>query len=74
MRDAFLLDPDIVFLNHGSYGACPKPVFEAYQRWQLDLERNPVAFLGRHSAALLAAARQRLGAFLGARRASSILI
>jgi isopenicillin-N epimerase len=67
MRDAFLLDPDIVFLNHGSYGACPKPVFEAYQRWQLDLERNPVAFLGRRSAASLAAARQRLGAFLGAR-------
>ena len=67
MRDAFLLDPDIVFLNHGSFGACPKPVFEAYQRWQLDLERNPVAFLGRRSAALLAAARQRLGAFLGAR-------
>ena len=67
MRDAFLLAPDIVFLNHGSFGACPKPVFEAYQRWQLDLERNPVAFLGRRSAALLAAARQRLGDFLGAR-------
>jgi len=67
MRDAFLLDPDIVFLNHGSYGACPRPVFEAYQRWQLELERNPVAFLGRRSAALLAEARQRLGAFLGVR-------
>ena len=67
MRDAFLLDPDIVFLNHGSYGACPRPVFEAYQRWQLELERNPVAFLGRRSAALLADARQRLGAFLGVR-------
>jgi len=67
MRSHFLLDPDIVFLNHGSYGACPKPVFEAYQRWQLELERNPVAFLGRRSAALLAAARHRLGSFLGAR-------
>ena len=53
MRDAFLLDPDIVFLNHGSFGACPKPVFESYQRWQLELERNPVAFLGRRSGALL---------------------
>lgn len=67
MRDAFLLDPDIVFLNHGSCGACPKPVFAAYQRWQLELERNPVAFLGRRSAALLAEARQQLGAFLGVR-------
>ncbi len=66
MRDAFLLDPDIVFLNHGSFGACPKPVFESYQRWQLELERNPVAFLGRRSGALLADARRRLGACLGA--------
>jgi isopenicillin-N epimerase len=65
MRDAFLLDPDIVFLNHGSYGACPKPVFDAYQRWQLELERNPVAFLGRRSASLLAEARRQLGDFLG---------
>ena len=66
MRDRFLLDPDTVFLNHGSYGACPKPVFEAWQCWQLEMERNPVAFLGRRSAALLADARERLGRFLGA--------
>ena len=41
----FLLDPEVTFLNHGSFGACPRPVFEAYQRWQLQLERQPVAFL-----------------------------
>jgi isopenicillin-N epimerase len=41
----FLLDEDVVFLNHGSFGACPRPVFEAYQAWQLKLERQPVAFL-----------------------------
>ncbi len=41
----FLLDPDVTFLNHGSFGACPRPVFERYQRWQLQLERQPVAFL-----------------------------
>ena len=41
----FLLDEDVVFLNHGSFGACPKPVYEAYQKWQLKLERQPVAFL-----------------------------
>jgi isopenicillin-N epimerase len=41
----FLLRPDVTFLNHGSYGACPRPVFEDYQRWQMQLESQPVAFL-----------------------------
>lgn len=45
LSSLFLLDPAVTFLNHGSFGACPKPVFEAYQRWQLKLERQPVAFL-----------------------------
>ena len=45
IRELFLLKQDLVFLNHGSFGACPKPVFEAYQAWQLKLERQPVAFL-----------------------------
>jgi isopenicillin-N epimerase len=67
VRDLFLLDPDVVFLNHGSFGACPAPVFEEYQRWQRELERNPVEFLGRRSAALLAEARAALAAFLGTR-------
>lgn len=42
----FLLREDVIFLNHGSFGACPRPVFAAYQEWQLELERQPVAFLG----------------------------
>ncbi len=66
MREHFLLDPDLVFLNHGSFGACPKPVFAELQRWQLAMERNPVEFLGRRSAELLHAARQRLATCLGA--------
>ncbi len=45
LSSLFLLDPDVTFLNHGSYGACPRPVFEDYQRWQMKLERQPVAFL-----------------------------
>jgi isopenicillin-N epimerase len=67
MRDCFLLDPNVVFLNHGSFGALPKSVFEAQRRWQLEMERNPVEFLGRRSGALLASARARLAAELGAR-------
>jgi len=47
LKQEFLLDPDVIFLNHGSFGACPRPVFETYQRWQAELERQPVEFLGR---------------------------
>src|SRR5204863_1788532 len=66
LRELFLLDPDVVFLNHGSFGACPLPVFETYQTWQRELERQPVAFLGRQAAALMAHARAQLAAYLGA--------
>lgn len=66
LRAQFLLSPDVVFLNHGSFGACPKPVFETYQRWQLELERQPVEFLGRRHDTLLNEARQRIGRYLNA--------
>ena len=64
LREQFLLDPDVVFLNHGSFGACPRPVFDEYQRWQRELERQPVEFLGRRSDDLLDTARTRLAAYL----------
>ncbi len=62
----FLLRPDVTFLNHGSYGACPAPVFETYQRWQRELESEPVEFLGRRIRPLLEEARAPLAAYLGA--------
>jgi len=65
IKDQFLLDPSIIFLNHGSFGACPRPVFEVYQAWQRELERRPVEFLGRHAAALMEESRARLAAYLG---------
>ena len=65
-RDDFLIRDDIVFLNHGSFGACPKPVFAAYQRWQLELERQPIDFLIRRRESLLAEARARLGDYVNA--------
>ena len=61
----FLLREDVVFLNHGSFGACPRPVFEAYQGWQLELEREPVEFLGRRLHDLLRAPREALATELG---------
>jgi len=66
MRDAFLLDPSITFLNHGSFGAMPKEVFEAYIGIVRELEAEPVEFLGRRSGALLEAALVELGIYLGA--------
>lgn len=66
LRHLFLLDPGIVFLNHGSFGACPRPVFEEYQRWQREMERQPVEFLSRRSRPLLREARRALADHLGA--------
>jgi isopenicillin-N epimerase len=64
LKSLFLLDPEVIFLNHGSFGACPKPVFETYQLWQRKLENQPVAFLGRDFFEFDRQARQALGAFL----------
>lgn len=62
----FLLDPEVVFLNHGSFGATPRPVFEAYQAWQRRLEHQPVRFLGTDLFDHLRHARQALAGFVGA--------
>ncbi len=44
LKDDFLLNPAYRHLNHGSFGACPRPIFENYQYWQLRLEQDPVHF------------------------------
>jgi len=64
LKSDFLLDPGVIFLNHGSFGSCPRPVFEAYQHWQRKLERQPVEFLGRHSKTLMEEARSALAEYL----------
>ncbi len=65
-RKLFLLDPSITFFNHGSFGACPRSVFEVYQDWQLQLERDPVDFIQRRLPGLLREAREVLAAYVGA--------
>jgi isopenicillin-N epimerase len=60
------LDPDVVFLNHGSFGACPTPVLEAQRAWRERLESEPVRFMVDELEPALDEARVRVGAFLGA--------
>jgi isopenicillin-N epimerase len=67
LKELFLLDPEVTFLNHGSFGACPRAVFERYQHWQRELEREPVDFIARRLGPLLAEARAALGDYVGAR-------
>ena len=47
LRKLFLVDPSCTYLNHGSFGVCPQPVFETYQGFQRELERQPVDCLDR---------------------------
>jgi isopenicillin-N epimerase len=65
MKDLFLLNPEITFLNFGSFGACPKPVFEEYQRWQLELEREPIQFMLHRGPAQLRTSREALATYVG---------
>jgi isopenicillin-N epimerase len=64
LRHHFLLNPRVVFLNHGSFGATPKPVFRVYQCWQRELENQPVEFLGRRFPGLMQVARKSLAEYL----------
>lgn len=70
----FLLKPDIVFLNHGSFGATPIPVFERYQHWQRELERQPVEFLGRKAKELLYQSRAALAEYLHTQPANLVYV
>ncbi len=60
------LDPEIAFLNHGSFGACPAPIQAVQQQLRDRIERQPVQFFVRDLEGLLDEARESLAAFLGA--------
>lgn len=74
MRDQFLLDPTVTFLNHGSFGACPAVVFEQYQQWQRELERQPVEFLGRRYGDLMDEALTALADYVGTSAANLVFV
>jgi len=64
LRALYQINMNITFLNHGSFGATPRSVFEVYQAWQRELEREPVAFVQRRQEKLLDAARSQIATWL----------
>lgn len=64
LKPLFLLDPKVVFLNHGSYGATPRAVFETHREWQRRLEHEPVQFINEELPHRLGEARGVLGEYL----------
>ena len=76
LRDQFLLREDVIYLNHGSFGACPAPVHRRYQALQCELESNPMAFLAedREFPRRMREARQELARFLGAQRDDLVFV
>ncbi len=70
MKRFWTLDPEVTFLNHGSFGACPRPVLDAQQVLRAEMEREPVAFLERRFEVLLDGAREALAEFAKKARAA----
>ena len=64
MKNQFLLSPEITYLNHGSFGACPKPIFEEYQNWQRELEKEPVQFIVNNGPQYLRKSKESLAQYL----------
>jgi isopenicillin-N epimerase len=70
----WLLDPDVVYLNHGAFGACARPVLARQQRWRERMEREPVRFFARELEGLYDATRQVVAGFLGAEPSDLVFV
>lgn len=68
------LDPEIVFLNHGAFGACPIAVLEAQQRFRQQMESEPLRFFTREWEELLDTARNKLAEFVGANASELVFV
>ncbi|WGS43650.1 aminotransferase class V-fold PLP-dependent enzyme [Burkholderia sp. JSH-S8] len=74
LKSLFLLDPDVTYLNHGAYGATPRPVFERHVQWQYELEREPVDFLSRRATERLAQSRAVLAEYVDTERDNLVYV
>jgi len=66
MKEHWLLDPSVTYLNHGSFGATPKVVLAKQDEFRRRMEQEPVRFLIRELEPLLDDVRRTLGTFIGA--------
>jgi isopenicillin-N epimerase len=74
IRKEWLLDEDVIFLNHGSFGACPRSVLAVQREWQERMEAEPVRFLTRELPQHLDAARTELATFVGSRAEDLVFV
>ena len=63
LKEQFQLDPEYKYLNHGSFGACPLPIFKEREKWQKELEYQPVTFITK-AFDLLQSSRQALSEYI----------
>lgn len=74
IRSQWLLDKDITFLNHGSFGACPKKVLEVQRGFQEQMEHEPVRFMKREFPAEMTKNIAKLSGFVGAKPENLVLV
>jgi len=73
-REEWLLDPEVAFLNHGSFGATPRAVLAEQERWRALMERHPTHFMSEELPPALRAAAARLAVFVGARAEDLVFV
>lgn len=73
-RDEFLIKKDVIFLNNGSFGATPKPVFDSFVEWSKRLEEQPVYFFVDEYSELLENTLNRTKKFLGVKSGETAFI
>ncbi len=74
LKELWSLEPEMIFLNHGSYGAAPIQVLDAQKNWQRQLEAQPCQFINEVAPAAIRAAAGRLADFIGTRAEDTVFV